>query len=95
MKLSAIFNRTMIAGLAVVAISVVTSGNSFAAESKGPKNSPALAKPLKDAHEDLNAHKYAEAITKLKAAEGTAGKTPGDQYLIDEMLSFAYIKTQN
>src|SRR5215469_12417459 len=95
MKVTAFFNRSIIAGLAVVAISVVASGTSVAAESKGPKNSPALAKPLKEAHDDLNAHKYSEAIAKLKTAEGTSGKTPGDQYLIDEMLSFAYIKTQN
>jgi tetratricopeptide (TPR) repeat protein len=95
MKVTSLFNRAMIAGLAVVATCLVASGNSVAAESKGPKNSPALAKPLKEAHEDLNARKYSEAITKLKAADGLSGKTPGDQYLIDEMLSFAYIKTQN
>ncbi|MBV8306284.1 MAG: tetratricopeptide repeat protein, partial [Gammaproteobacteria bacterium] len=36
-----------------------------------------------------------DAISKLKAAEALPNKTPGDQYLIDEMLAFAYIRTQN
>jgi tetratricopeptide (TPR) repeat protein len=58
-------------------------------------NSPKLAAPLKAAQEDIKAKKYSEAISKLKEAEGTAGKTPYDQHLINDMLSFCYIKTQN
>jgi len=85
-------------GAAVAAIAVLASAPSALAQEKGekgPKNSPALAKPLKEANDALKAKNYSDAITKLKAAEGVAGKTPGDQYIIDEMLSFAYIKTQN
>ena len=85
-------------GAAVAAIAVLASAGSALAEEKGekgPKNSPALAKPLKEANDALKAKNYSDAITKLRAAEGVAGKTPGDQYIIDEMLSFAYIKTQN
>ena len=95
MKVTSLFNRTMIAGLAVVATCLAASGSSIAAESKGPKNSAALAKPLSEANNDIKAKKYSEAIATLKAAEGTNGKTPADQYLIDQMLSFAYIKTNN
>ena len=85
-------------GAAVAAIAVLASAPSALAQEKGekgPKNSPALAKPLKEANDALKAKNYSDAITKLRAAEGVAGKTPGDQYIIDEMLSFAYIKTQN
>jgi hypothetical protein len=83
-------------GAAVAAMAALAPTTSaFAQEKeKGPKNSPALAKPLKEANDDIKAKKYSEAITKLKAAEGMSGKTPADQYIIDQMLSFSYIKTQ-
>ena len=60
-----------------------------------PQNSAKLAKPLKEAHDDLNNKKYPEAISKLKEAEGTAGKTPYDQHLINDMLAYAYIRTSD
>jgi tetratricopeptide (TPR) repeat protein len=60
-----------------------------------PTNSAKLAKPLKAAHDDLDAKKYPEAITKLKEADGIAGKTPYDQHMINEMLAFAYIRTND
>src|ERR1700757_2022738 len=83
------------AAAAVIALAPATSALAQEKGEKGPKNSPALAKPLKEANDDLKAKKYPDAIAKLKAAEGTTGKTPADQYIIDEMLWFAYIKTQN
>ena len=96
MKAPPRFVSALILGAAVAVIVALTPATpARGAEEKGPKNSPALAKPLKEANDDIKAHKYQEAITKLKAAEGTSGKTPGDQYIIDEMLSFSYIKTQN
>jgi tetratricopeptide (TPR) repeat protein len=60
-----------------------------------PQNSAKLAKPLKEAHDDLNAKKFPEAIAKLKEADGIAGKTPYDQHLINDMLAFAYIRTND
>jgi tetratricopeptide (TPR) repeat protein len=60
-----------------------------------PQNSAKLAKPLKEAHDDLTAKKFPEAIAKLKEAEGIAGKTTYDQHLINDMLSFAYIRTND
>ena len=98
MKATARFFPALVLGAAVAAIAVLASAPSALAQEKGekgPKNSPALAKPLKEANDALKAKNYSDAITKLRAAEGVAGKTPGDQYIIDEMLSFAYIKTQN
>jgi tetratricopeptide (TPR) repeat protein len=76
---------------AVVAAGLLAPAAALAADK--PKNSEKLAKPLKEAHDDLNAKKFPEAIAKLKEADGTAGKTPYDQHLINDMLAFAYIKT--
>src|SRR3974390_207616 len=95
MKVPARLIAAVILGAAVAATTVLDPAGSAYAQEKGPKNSPALAKPLKEANDALKAKNYSDAITKLRAAEGVAGKTPGDQYIIDEMLSFAYIKTQN
>ena len=96
MKVRARFFAALILGAAVAASAVLVPATSAsAAEEKGPKNSPALAKPLKEANDALKAKSYSDAITKLKTAEGMAGKTPGDQYLIDQMLWFAYVKTNN
>jgi tetratricopeptide (TPR) repeat protein len=96
MKVPARVFSALVLSAAVAAISALApSTSAFAAEEKGPKNSAALAKPLKEANEDIKAKKYSDAITKLKTAEGMAGKTPTDQYFIDQMLAFSYIKTNN
>jgi tetratricopeptide (TPR) repeat protein len=76
----------------------VHSGNAFAEQSHEEttqENSAKLAKPLKEAQDGLKAKNYPEAIEKLKEAERTAGKTPYDQHLINDMLAFAYIKTSS
>ncbi|HVN45433.1 MAG TPA: tetratricopeptide repeat protein [Steroidobacteraceae bacterium] len=96
MKVRARLLSALLLGAALAAVTVLPATPAFAQEKaeKGPKNSPGFAKPLKDANEALKAKNYSDAIAKLKAAENLPGKTPGDQYIIDEMLSFAYIKTQ-
>ena len=74
----------------------VHSGGSCAEqrdEATKQTNSAKLAKPLKEAQEDIKAKKFPDAIAKLKAAEGIEGKTAYDQHLINEMLGFAYVKT--
>src|SRR5437762_5120224 len=92
MKLAARSVRTLLAGAVIIAglVPVTAAG----AEGK-PTNSAKLAKPLKEAHDDLNAKKYADAIAKLREAEGIGGKTAYDQHLINDMLGFAYARTQN
>jgi tetratricopeptide (TPR) repeat protein len=87
--------RALIVSAAVAAVALLSAASPASAETKEPKNSPALAKPLKEANDDIKAHKYSDAIAKLKGAEAMSGKTPGDQYIIDQMLAFSYIKTQN
>jgi tetratricopeptide (TPR) repeat protein len=84
-------SSTLIAAIAVAGL-LATAGV-LAADK--PQNSAKLAKPLKEAHDDLNAKKYPEAIAKLKEADGTAGKTPYDQHLINDMLAFVYIRTND
>jgi len=95
MKVTALSIRVLVAGAAIIAAAgLVAATPAFAAEGK-QTNSAKLAKPLKEAHDDLNAKKYADAIAKLREAEGMAGKTPYDQHLINDMLGFAYARTQN
>ena len=96
MKVPARSVAALIVGAAFAAIVALTPATSALAQEKekAPKNSAALAKPLKEANDDIKAKKYSDAIAKLKTAEGMAGKTPADQYIIDQMLSFSYIKTQ-
>jgi tetratricopeptide (TPR) repeat protein len=95
MKVPARLFPALILGATIAAITVLVPTTSAFAQEKQPKNSAALAKPLSEANAALKAHDYSGAISKLKAAEGMSGKTPGDQYLIDQMLWFAYIKTNN
>jgi tetratricopeptide (TPR) repeat protein len=99
MKAPARYIPTVILGAAIAVVMALTSATSaFAQEKaaeKGPKNSPAFAKPLKEANDDIKAKKFTDAISKLKTAEGLPNKTPGDQFFIDQMLWFSYIKTQN
>jgi outer membrane protein assembly factor BamD (BamD/ComL family) len=84
------FVRALVCGAALVIAAVLAPATADAAEQK-QTNSAKLAKPLKEAHDALNAKKYQEAVSKLREAENTAGKTPYDQHLINDMLAFALI----
>lgn len=96
MQTSSRSSRAWIAAAAVAAAGVLGSAAVLAADTPSkPTNSAKLAKPLKAAHDDLDAKKYPEAIAKLKEADGIAGKTPYDQHMINEMLAFAYIRTND
>lgn len=94
MKFTAGIFRVLALGIAVAALAALTAGPAAGAEGK-PTNSAKLAKPLKEANDDIKAKKFADAIAKLKDAENIAGKSPYDQHLINDMLTFAYIKTQD
>lgn len=58
-----------------------------------PTNSKAAAKPLKAAKDALDARKYPEAIAKLKDVQAIQGKNAYDDHLINEMLGYAYVRT--
>jgi tetratricopeptide (TPR) repeat protein len=89
---------TLLGAAGLLAASAASAQNAAPA-TPAPKqtNSAKLAKPLKEAHDDLNAKppKFPEAIAKLKEADATAGKTPYDQHLINELFAFAYLKTND
>jgi hypothetical protein len=94
MKVTAITVQILgISAALIAAAALLPATPASAAEQQ--KNSAKLAKPLKEANDDIKAKKYADAIAKLKEAEGIAGKTPYDQHLINDMLAFAEIKTSN
>jgi tetratricopeptide (TPR) repeat protein len=77
-----------------VVVAMLPAFTALAAE-KSQQPSAKLAKPLHEAQEDIKAKKWTDAISKLKEADGTAGKTQYDQHVINDFLSFAYINTQN
>ncbi|HWZ62885.1 MAG TPA: tetratricopeptide repeat protein [Steroidobacteraceae bacterium] len=58
-------------------------------------NSPKVGKILKDVQEDIKNKKYADAITKLKEADGTAGKNAYDQHVINQMFGYCYVRTND
>jgi tetratricopeptide (TPR) repeat protein len=90
------FTRALALAAALVAFSgLLPQARAVAAEEPKHTNSAKLAKPLKEAQEDLQKKKYDDAITKLKAAEGIEGKTAYDQHLINDFLTFAYVRTQD
>jgi tetratricopeptide (TPR) repeat protein len=82
---------TLVASAAV--LGALGAGAAVVADEATHTNSAELFKALKDAHDDLTATKYADAISKLKAAETSKGKTPYDQHLINDQLTFAYVRT--
>src|SRR6267143_1666849 len=94
MKVTALSIRVLVGGAAMIAAATLVPSTAVSAEGK-QTNSAKLGKPLKEAHDDLNAKKYADAIAKLREAEGIAGKTSYDQHLINDMLGFAYARTGN
>jgi tetratricopeptide (TPR) repeat protein len=58
-------------------------------------NSKAVGKILKEVQDDIKNKNYPGAITKLKEADGTAGKNAYDQHIINDMLGFCYAHTND
>jgi tetratricopeptide (TPR) repeat protein len=87
---------SVILGTAVAVTTGLLPGKAaFAADEKKQTVSKDLAKPLKAAQDLLGQKKYADALAKLKEAEGNPKKTPFDQHYINEMEGVAYAKTNN
>jgi tetratricopeptide (TPR) repeat protein len=66
-------------------------GEAFAQDK--PKVSKAVAKPLKAAQDAMNAKKYSEALARLREVEAVPGRTPYDDYLLNEMYGYTYVRT--
>ncbi|MFO1407495.1 MAG: tetratricopeptide repeat protein [Steroidobacteraceae bacterium] len=56
------------------------------------KVSVAVGKSLKTAQEAIQKRKWDQALTAIKAADATAGKTAFDQYKINELLWYVYLQ---
>lgn len=78
-------------GVAMSAAPAFVPGGAAFAQDK-PKVSKAAAKPLKAAQDAMNAKKYQESIAKLKEVEATSGKNDYDEYLMNEMYGFNYVR---
>ena len=71
-KVTATSTATLLLGAALIATAAVAPVTTALAQAK-QSNSAKLAKPLKEANDDIKAKKYADAVAKLKDAEGIAG----------------------
>ena len=91
MNSKAVFARPLVVSTALAGLLAFASGDVLAQAN----NSKALAKPLKEASESFKAKRYPDTIAKLRVAEGTAGKTPYDQHLINEMMSYSCVRTND
>jgi len=78
----------VVAGAGVVA-------PAHAADQPKQQNTAKVGKVLKDVQEDIKNKKYTEAITKLREADGTAGKNAYDQHVINDMLGYCYAHTND
>jgi len=59
------------------------------------KVSPAVAKPLQAAQNASKARKWAECLSNLKTADGTAGKTAYDSFIINELTAFCALSSND
>ena len=66
------------------------------AAAKQPEHtvSAAVGKPLKAAQGDLQKGNYTDALAKLSEADALPKKSAYEQYLIDEMRGYAYVRTK-
>ncbi|MEJ0040000.1 MAG: hypothetical protein WDO68_28855 [Gammaproteobacteria bacterium] len=60
-----------------------------------PMNSKAAGKPLQDAKKLVDAKNYQAAVAKLKEVQGISGKNAYDDFVANQMLSYAYLKMNN
>src|SRR5262249_38675554 len=84
-----------ILGALLMTGALLLPGAAALAADKGQQPSPKVAKPLHEAQEDIKAKKYAEALGKIKEAQGVEKKTPYDEFLINDLMAFVLIKTND
>jgi tetratricopeptide (TPR) repeat protein len=91
MNSNAVFAHPLVVSAAVAGLLALASGDALAQA----VNSKALAKALQPAQESFKAKRYPDTIAKLRVAEGTPGKTPFDQHVINEMMSYSCVRTND
>ncbi|HKZ73715.1 MAG TPA: tetratricopeptide repeat protein [Steroidobacteraceae bacterium] len=92
MKATSRLLAALVLGAAMITVPAFTPDGVVAAQEK-PKVSKAVAKPLKAAQDALNAKKWQEALARLKEVQAIPAKSPYDEFLMNEMLGFAYVRT--
>jgi tetratricopeptide (TPR) repeat protein len=83
---------TAILTAAVVVLGPAPAAQAATKPAPGPKMNPAVLKPLQAAMELINAGKFAEADVELQKAEAVTGKTPYEQFQVDELVGFTAVK---
>jgi TolA-binding protein len=78
---------------AVVACALGLAGHTPVLAQGKPQNSKVAGPPLKAAKASLDAKRYQDAINKLKEIQNLSGKNAYDEHLMNEMLSYAYVRT--
>src|SRR2546430_14205876 len=93
MKINSSMRAALVVGAVMVGVVSFLRVDPVVAQEKKPAVSKELAKTLKAAVDSVKAKKYADALAKLKEADGNPKKSPYDQHVINELSSFAYAKT--
>jgi lipopolysaccharide biosynthesis regulator YciM len=77
-------------------INGVLSAPAYAADKKGEKQvSTKVGKPLKEALELAQAKKFKDAMAKVREAQAISGKTPYEEYKINEIVAYVAINLQD
>jgi len=79
--------------MAAAVLAMSFGGPSVSLAQNKPQNSKAAGPVLKQAKAAADSKKWQEAIAKAKEVQGTSGKNAYDDYLANEILYFAYAKT--
>jgi tetratricopeptide (TPR) repeat protein len=98
--------KTTLRWIGALAVAVVLVGTapdvSFAQdkskkekEAEKPQPSKAARKPLSEAQKLMEAKKWPEMIVKLQEVEAMPGKTPYDDFLMNEMFGYAYAQQKD
>lgn len=78
--------------LFVASLLCSTAGVFTQADAAGPKISKEVGPAIQEAEKDLTAGDAQSALAKIKEAQAVADRTDYDNYIINRMLAFAYIK---
>jgi len=81
--------------VAYVALLAAVATLAWTPSALAQKVSPAVAKTLQAAQNASKARKWAECLSNLKTAEGTAGKTDYDSFIINELTAFCALSSND
>lgn len=95
MRMKARLVAAIVASALLGAGGALTPGSEAFAQDKKPTVSRSVAKPLKAAQDAMQAKKYQEALAKLQEVQATAGKSPYDEFVMNELLTFVHARLGN